>query len=87
MLQAQIEPHFLFNTLANVFEPNRNRAVAGSQDARSVHVFFYARRLTRRVSRRHNSARNSKVVEAYLSVLKVRMASVSIIELPRRKNC
>lgn len=72
LLQAQVEPHFLFNTLANV----RELVDAGSPQASSVlnNLIAYLRAA---VPRMHDSAPTLKqeleLVRAYLEVMQMRM--------------
>ncbi|HET7370031.1 MAG TPA: histidine kinase [Gammaproteobacteria bacterium] len=72
LLQAQVEPHFLFNTLANV----RELVDAGSPQASSVlnNLIAYLRAA---VPRMHDSAptlqQEFELVRAYLEVMQMRM--------------
>jgi sensor histidine kinase YesM len=71
-LQAQIEPHFLFNTLANV----RMLYDAGSTDAKSL-VRDLSKYLETAIPQIRDFGstlgREIRLVEAYLGILKVRM--------------
>jgi signal transduction histidine kinase len=74
LLQAQIEPHFLFNTLANVSsliecDPKEAR--------RMLDQFTLLLRASLDQTRKENSPLGAelKVLDAYLSVLKVRMGA------------
>ncbi|WP_229215453.1 sensor histidine kinase [Duganella sp. CY15W] len=71
-LQAQIEPHFLYNTLANVV------SLIGPQPAQAQHMlerFIDYLRATLSASRSEEAslASECKLIAAYLDVLKVRM--------------
>jgi histidine kinase len=72
LLQAQVEPHFLFNTLANV----RELVVAGSPQASSVLDSLIAY-LRAAVPRLHESAstlgQELQLVRAYLELMQMRM--------------
>jgi hypothetical protein len=72
LLQAQVEPHFLFNTLANV----RELVDAGSPQASSVLASLIAY-LRAAVPRLHESAttlgQELELVRAYLEVMHMRM--------------
>jgi signal transduction histidine kinase len=71
-LQAQIEPHFLFNTLANI----RMLYDAGSTDAKSL-VRDLSKYLETAIPQIRDPGstlgREIRLVEAYLGILKVRM--------------
>ena len=72
LLQAQIEPHFLFNTLANVVCADGGRPAAREGDARIV------RRLPARLALRpaagdHTLGDEIDLVDAYLRIIKIRM--------------
>ena len=72
VLQAQIEPHFLFNTLANVSSLIGSDPAGARKMVDELCVFLRAALdSTRRPS--NNLRREVEIVEAYLSVLKVRM--------------
>ncbi len=74
LLQAQIEPHFLFNTLANV------QALIGSEPARAEAMLQSLTQLLRSALRRSRASGGSlgdelALVEAYLAVHAVRMGA------------
>jgi sensor histidine kinase YesM len=73
-LQAQIEPHFLFNTLANVVSlMERDTATAKSMLESFVD---YLRASLSGLSRdRHTLADEMRLVQAYLAIARLRMAS------------
>lgn len=82
-LQAQIEPHFLYNTLANVV------SLIGPQPAQAQHMlerFIDYLRATLSASRSEEAtlASECKLIAAYLDVLKVRMGERLLyrIEVP-----
>jgi len=71
-LQAQIEPHFLFNTLANV------TSLIGDDPARARHMlesFIRFLRASLGATRSHSTtlADEAELIAAYLEVLRVRM--------------
>jgi sensor histidine kinase YesM len=71
-LQAQIEPHFLFNTLANIkllYETESSRAKPMIHDLAS----YLRTALPQMRDMRSTLARELDLAQAYLSVLKVRM--------------
>jgi sensor histidine kinase YesM len=73
MLQAQIEPHFLFNTLANVV------SLVDVDQARAKQMLEYFSAYLRSslaISRQEQStmAREEELLRNYLSLLKIRMA-------------
>ena len=71
-LQAQIEPHFLFNTLANIkllYETESSRAKPLIHDLRA----YLQTALPQMRGVRSTLARELELAQAYLSVLKVRM--------------
>ncbi|MGH6610577.1 MAG: sensor histidine kinase, partial [Burkholderiaceae bacterium] len=72
LLQAQIEPHFLFNTLANVRRLYRKRPAAGAEAIDNLLVYLRAalpqlRRTTSTLDEEF------ELVQAYLQLFKVRM--------------
>jgi hypothetical protein len=72
LLQAQIEPHFLFNTLANL----RYLVTSGSKDALPMldHLIHYLRSaLPDLRSEGSTLGREAQLAEAYLSIMKLRM--------------
>ena len=71
-LQAQIEPHFLFNTLANIkllYETESSRAKPLIHDLAA----YLRTALPRMRDMRSTLARELELAQAYLRVLKVRM--------------
>lgn len=72
MLQAQIEPHFLFNTLSNVIslidtEPSRGKAML-------LDLTKYLRTsLSRTLPEKTTLAQEVDMIKAYLSIQKIRM--------------
>jgi len=77
-LQAQIEPHFLFNTLANIkllydVDPGRARPLLRSL------TDYLAAALPRMRERRSTLGRELAMVEAYLEVVKVRMGDRLVV--------
>jgi signal transduction histidine kinase len=73
LLQAQVEPHFLFNTLANVRTLVRR---AGSEQASAVldSLIHYLRAAVPRLDGRANSFADERaLVQAYLEVMHLRM--------------
>ena len=71
-LQAQIEPHFLFNTLANIkllYETDSSRAKPLIHDL----VAYLRTALPQMRDMRSTLVRELELAQAYLSVLKVRM--------------
>ena len=82
-LQAQIEPHFLFNTLANVaslMDPDPAKA------KRTLESFILFLRASLAATRTDTTTLGdeAQLIEAYLEVLKVRMGARlrSVIEVP-----
>lgn len=74
MLQAQIEPHFLFNSLANVRRLGRLDAEAGK--AMLADLLEYLRQTLPRLRESHSTlAREAEVARAYLAVHKIRMGA------------
>jgi LytS/YehU family sensor histidine kinase len=74
LLQAQIEPHFLFNTLANL----RYLVSSGSADALPMldHLIHYLRSaLPDLRSEASTLGREAELVAAYLSIMKLRMGA------------
>ena len=72
LLQAQIEPHFLFNTLANVRRLYRKRPAAGAEAIDNLMVYLRAAlpQLRRTTS---TLGEEFELVQAYLQLFKVRM--------------
>jgi signal transduction histidine kinase len=72
MLQAQIEPHFLFNSLANVRRLGRLDAAAGK--AMLADLLKYLQETLPRLREANSTlAREAEVARAYLAVHKIRM--------------
>ena len=72
MLQAQIEPHFLFNSLANVRRLGRLDARAGK--AMLADLLQYLQQTLPRLRERDSTlAREAEVARAFLAVHKIRM--------------
>ncbi len=72
LLQAQVEPHFLFNTLANV----RELVITGSPQAATVldNLIAYLRAAVPRINAPMASlAQELDLVRAYLEIMQVRM--------------
>ena len=72
MLQAQIEPHFLFNTLANLnglieLDPRR------AQELLDALIRYLRGSLARARAERGTLGDELKLLEAYLEILKIRM--------------
>jgi signal transduction histidine kinase len=80
LLQAQIEPHFLFNTLANL----RYLVSSGSADALPMldHLIHYLRTaLPDLRSEGSTLGREAQLAEAYLSIMKLRMGAGLAFEI------
>ncbi len=74
LLQAQIEPHFLFNTLATVRRLYRKQPAAGAQAIDSLLV--YLRAALPRVRRSESTLGDEfDLVEAYLQLFRLRMGA------------
>ena len=74
LLQAQIEPHFLFNVLGNVRRLYRTQPQAGSETIQSL--MRYLRGALPQLRTHSASLREElELVRAYLDLLKVRMGS------------
>ena len=72
LLQAQVEPHFLFNTLANV----RHLVQTGSPDALAMldHLIHYLRTSLPEIrSESSTLGREAELARAYLEILRLRM--------------
>jgi signal transduction histidine kinase len=72
LLQAQVEPHFLFNTLANV----RHLVQRGSPDALAMldHLIHYLRTSLPEIrSESSTLGREAELARAYLEILRLRM--------------
>lgn len=72
LLQAQIEPHFLFNVLGNVRRLYRTRPQAGSETIVSLMQYLHAA-LPQLRTQSTSLAGELELVRAYLDLLKVRM--------------
>jgi signal transduction histidine kinase len=72
VLQAQIEPHFLFNTLANVRRLCQTDATAGRAMLDNL-MEYLAIALPRMRDTESTLAREAVLIEAYLNVQKIRM--------------
>ena len=72
LLQAQIEPHFLFNTLANVRQLYRKQPAAGAQTIDNLMV--YLRAALPKVRRSESTLGDEfELARAYLQLFQVRM--------------
>jgi sensor histidine kinase YesM len=85
-LQAQIEPHFLYNTLANVV------SLIGPQPAQAQHMlerFIDYLRASLAASRSEDAtlASEAGLIAAYLDVLAVRMGERLRYRIECRMNC
>ena len=72
LLQAQVEPHFLFNTLANV----RYLVQSGSPDALAMldHLIHYLRTALPEIrSESSTLGREAELARAYLEIMRIRM--------------
>ncbi|APV49377.1 hypothetical protein BWI17_06600 [Betaproteobacteria bacterium GR16-43] len=72
LLQAQVEPHFLFNTLANI----RHLVHTGSPDALAMmdHLIQYLRTALPEIRAEGSTlGREAELVRAYLEILRIRM--------------
>ena len=83
LLQAQVEPHFLFNTLANV----RYLVQSGSPDALSMldHLIHYLRTALPEIrSEGSTLGREAELARAYLEIMRIRMGGALdfAIEVP-----
>ncbi len=82
LLQAQVEPHFLFNTLANV----RHLVQAGSADALPMldHLIHYLRTALPEVRRDSTTlGREAELARAYLEIMRMRIGELSFaIDVP-----
>lgn len=72
LLQAQIEPHFLFNVLGNVRRLYRTRPQAGAEAIRSL-TRYLRTALPQLRSRRASLGEEVTVVRAYLDLFQLRM--------------
>ncbi len=72
LLQAQVEPHFLFNTLANL----RHLVQKGSADALPMldHLIDYLRTALPGIREEHSTVgREAALARAYLEIIRIRM--------------
>jgi len=74
LLQAQIEPHFLFNILGNVRCLYRARPKAGAEAVRSL-MHYLRTALPQLRSQRASLGEEIAVVQAYLDLFKLRMGA------------
>jgi signal transduction histidine kinase len=83
VLQAQIEPHFLFNTLANVRRLYDEDPAAGRKMLEML--MRYIEIALPEMRRRPTLAREAELIEAYLHIQKVRMGPrlAFAIDIPR----
>jgi hypothetical protein len=72
VMQAQIEPHFLFNTLANVRRLYQTDAAAGQVMLDNL-MRYFAVALPRMRDAESDLGREAELIEAYLGVHRVRM--------------
>jgi LytS/YehU family sensor histidine kinase len=80
LLQAQVEPHFLFNTLANV----RHLVHSGSPDALTMldHLVHYLRTaLPEMRSEGSTVGREAELARAYLAIMRMRMGGGLDVEI------
>jgi signal transduction histidine kinase len=80
LLQAQVEPHFLFNTLANV----RYLVQSGSPDALAMldHLIHYLRTaLPELRSEGSTLGREAELARAYLEIMRLRMGGALRLEI------
>ena len=80
LLQAQVEPHFLFNTLANV----RYLVQSGSPDALSMldHLIRYLRTALPEIrSEGSTLGREAELARAYLEIMRIRMGGALEFEI------
>ena len=80
LLQAQIEPHFLFNTLANV----RHLVQSGSPDALAMldHLIHYLRTALPEIrSEGSTLGREVELARAYLEIMRLRMGGALQVEV------
>ncbi|HXF78032.1 MAG TPA: histidine kinase [Usitatibacter sp.] len=82
LLQAQVEPHFLFNTLANL----RHLVQSGSADALPMldHLIHYLRTALPDIrSESTTLGREAELARAYLEIMRIRMGELTFaIDVP-----
>jgi LytS/YehU family sensor histidine kinase len=79
MLQAQIEPHFLFNSLANVRRLTRLNPAAGAEMLAELTRYFEAT-LPRLRADESTLEREAELARAFLAVHQIRMAERLAVE-------
>jgi len=72
VMQAQIEPHFLFNTLANVRRLYQTDAPAGEVMLDNLMRYFTVA-LPRMRAQESDLAREAELIDAYLGIHRIRM--------------
>ena len=87
LMQAQVEPHFLFNTLASVQQLAEHKAPAAAQLTAQLITFLRAGLATLREDTT-TLAREFKAIEAYLTIMKTRMQDrlQFALDLPEAMN-
>lgn len=80
LMQAQVEPHFLFNTLASVQQLAENKAPEAAQLTAQLITFLRAGLASLREDNT-TLARDFKAIDAYLTIMKTRMAERLEFEL------
>ncbi|MFK7891615.1 MAG: sensor histidine kinase [Granulosicoccus sp.] len=86
MLQAQLEPHMLFNTLANL------RALIGSDTDRAIEMLdrldsFLRETLSSTQAAAHSLEHEFKVLEDYLALMQIRLGARLAYELHLPPEC
>ncbi|MFK7861080.1 MAG: sensor histidine kinase [Granulosicoccus sp.] len=86
MLQAQLEPHMLFNTLANL------RALIGSDTERAIEMLdrldsFLRETLSSTQAATHSLEHEFKVLEDYLALMQIRLGKCLSYELHLPAEC
>ena len=85
-MQAQVEPHFLFNTLASIDHLIETDPARASQMQKNLIALLRASMPTMREARpmAHNLGREMAVIRPYLAILKVRMEDRlhTVIDVP-----
>lgn len=87
LMQAQVEPHFLFNTLASVQQLAEHKAPAAAQLTAQLITFLRAGLASLREDTT-TLAREFKAIEAYLTIMKTRMQDrlQFALDLPEAMN-